>query len=1117
VASIVAVHHHFLPTGGRGIACYLGRFASAWLNRNNYDGRSNWTSSETVCSTSVTVKATINGINLGSLTNTDVPGDVNRGIMKWTLPSLPDGLHNALFTITSGGNGIEDSVAMKVAIASAGYERIVTTSCYNNEGSDKSILDISEVTGFPEDDFPVGGGIPLVGAASPVFRQMTADMPHIWMHLDDWCYSSLTNTGNDWGSPASLTDSNDDSSQPVYSISATGTNVIADQGAENGFVNAIQNSDPRRTADWWHQGWYAHFESAIRRPDIQNFIKTTGAALCRQLGDNEFINDGNPSWWTAKYLPQSSSNRIRFTEMSAGVGNPYTTSNIDPSDFSIASNATAQAESNLIWREFRKAWQMYALDFNPPPLTTVANVPWIVRELQASSYPDLNYSANDYVPMSFKLDLGHTLIISPDFMTCQDLRPIEANNSVDNITITNNFISRLNGNTQFNTGGTPRALESPLGTAQDVVFRSAITAAANQNKNIFIASPKEFGSPSNGNQDALPVSAVNWVDDMVNTFIPALPVSVVLAGGDQHWLTAWKTNNFLQVGMSPCGSQGSSSEVGQGGELLDSTFNMTFPTNHVNLRIRPSWVDTDGYEDYNGRRYGYARFVCLQGSIYAEGLDNRGENYLETQLINRGGITATGNPLPLYGTLSMATKTWTQYASGSLSEGGPNNPSWIFGLQRIINEVKQGSQGFPVVLDSNNTVEAFITGVQESYAGTGGYSFSIVFDPVLSNAVGFTESDSTTRPVGDVLPRSASIQFENVVDGTTFTVSDLSSYTKSTGGPRQDSSLVVENATYELENLTSPALLSASAGLKSFIKLSTSTTTNELNPHNAFISQTDVVSNFSSVVSSGDIILIFPGTGLFGTTPAYAGITGAYDSVNNIIPINGTPPTISGTVAAFVFDSDYIWIQASSGQTTASFQELTHTASADLPAKSLPANLQAACSNGLVDVWCPETNFRASCTYTDANTITFGAIKNIGVRAGVQAYGIDVGELVVLIPYVKINLSVDDAIITGSTVTSAIDAATFTASSNFTDFSGGNSLSGVTLTGNGCFVDDTGLVSIPDLTTISITNAVATFSGAANRIGDIPNGTVGRLSFEESGGDNRHFTVDVTVSNVTDA
>ena len=111
--------------------------------------------------------------------------------------------------------------------------------------------------------------------------------------------------------------------------------------------------------------------------------------------------------------------------------------------------------------------------------------------------------------------------------------------------------------------------------------------------------------------------------------------------------------------------------------------------------------------------------------------------------------------------------------------------------------------------------------------------------------------------------------------------------------------------------------------------------------------------------------------------------------------------------------------------------------------------------------------------------------------------------------------AVNDGVV--GTPTAAINAATFTASSNFTEYSGGDSLSGVTLTGEGSFVDDTGLVSIPDLTTISITNAVATFSGAANRVGNIPNGTVGRLSFEESGGDNRHFTVDVTVSNVTDA
>lgn len=113
--------------------------------------------------------------------------------------------------------------------------------------------------------------------------------------------------------------------------------------------------------------------------------------------------------------------------------------------------------------------------------------------------------------------------------------------------------------------------------------------------------------------------------------------------------------------------------------------------------------------------------------------------------------------------------------------------------------------------------------------------------------------------------------------------------------------------------------------------------------------------------------------------------------------------------------------------------------------------------------------------------------------------------------------AVNDGVVGSATPTAAINAATFTASSNFTEYSGGDSLSGVTLTGEGSFVDDTGLVSIPDLTTISITNAVATFSGAANRVGDIPNGTVGRLSFEESGGDNRHFTVDVTVSNVTDA
>lgn len=997
MASIVAVHPNFTPQGGRGITCYLGRFSSQWLNRLNYNGRSDWTPAETVCSTAATVEATINGTSLGSQSISDVPGDVNRGILTWALPGgLPPGKHTAVFTITAGGNGIEQSVTMAVAIALPGFERVVTTSCYYN-GYLTDAIDIEAVTGVPGDNATATSG-PLNGAGAPVFRNMTADKPTIWVHIDDWFYGGIINSANYWGSPASLTDNVNDDPIRLYNVANVGQGL--------GFVNSIQNANPARTASIGNQGWYAHAESAIRRPEVQAFIKETGAFFCKQLGDNEYINDGNPAWWVVRYNPVTSGSD-RFSDMSSGGGNPYVTAAFDPTDFSVVANATAQAEANLVWRTFRAAWEMYTGQFNPPLLTDAANVPWIVRELQASANPDASYNADDYVPFSWQLDLGHTQITSPDFLTCSDLITIEASNLNSNITQTNTFISRLSGNTQFNTGGSPRSIESPLGTAQDAVFLSLLQDAADKGKNIFLASPKEFGSQAGGNKDALPRTFVNWVDNIVNTVIPGLPVNVVLAGGDQHWLTAWKTNSFLQVGMSPCTGIGSSSSTAQEGMDLYTEFNMPFPTNYADLRVPCSWEN--GLVGYDLYRYGHAKFVFSPAGIEAEGIDNRGENFLNTQLVQDSGISATGSNLSLLGALTMAIKTWKSYGSPILTENGPNNPGICMGQQLLAQtDGYGGSEGFPLTLDSNGIDEVVVVGIAERGANVIGVITELGIDYVLSNAVGFTEFDTTTRPSGEVLPRSASIRFENVVTGIAYTISSLSGWAKTIGNSAPKIvSAANANLAYQNQLLTNNEFVAAIAGLKGIIKSATSTVANIFNVSSVFSGVTESETYLSNVVASGDIIVMCPASSTFlGTALEYYSASGGYDDIANTIPINETPAT--GNQAGFIFEPEYVWTQASTSNTT-----LTHTASSALPAKNMSAALQNALSVGLIELYVPETGLRAIATESSSNSIEFRAVKQAGLRGGSQAYDIAAGETVLLMASVEISVSIDDAAIAG--------------------------------------------------------------------------------------------------------
>lgn len=987
----------------------MGRFNSNWLNRSSYSGRTNWTPAETVCNTAVTVEAFINGESLGSVSKTNVVTDVERGICKWTLPNLPPGLHSAEFRITSGGNGIESTVQMKVAIPVPGKERVVATSCYQNAGGGVAASwqqTLSSITGFTEDNWGSNAGeSPIGGTCSPVFRDMGNDMPHIWMHIDDWCYASLTNTANDWGSPESLTDALDDS---VTSIS----------NVRSGGYTAVQNPSIGRDGTIANQLWYPHYESAIRRPDVQAFIKKTGAAICRQLGDNDYLNDSNQSWWNVRYRAATSGADL-FDDMSTSPGNPFVTNTFDPSDMSDSSIRQMQIEANAVWRTFRACWEMYCGQFNPPLLTETASPPWIVRELEANG-GDPSYSASDYVPMAWKLELADTTILSPDYTTCTDLHPIEASNGNSNVSLTNNFISRVNSNTQFNTGGTPRNIEPPTGTQQNTDLRAAMQTASNAGKNIILATPKELGSPGIGNIDGLPYRDVNWVNDFVNTFIPSLSSNVVGLAGDWHWQQAWKTNDYLQVGMSPCSLIGTSSQSDNAGNTLGTTFNMVTPTNYSYLGQAPISYDfANG--GYDAERYGYARLFCSSGGIQVEGRDNRKESFLLTHNVN-SSISATGGSFTTEGILStMAVKSFTLYASPVVTEAGPNNAGIYLGYNPTsLTSAWGAGEGFPFELDSNGSAQVFVEGINERFQSATstpeGNAFELIVDPEKGNATGFAEKDDTTQPTGNALPRSASITLTSTITGgTSFSIADLSTYTKELTGsaPRTSNNNLAYNKAVSAPQIAGGAV----SCFKGVAKVSPSANAGEIVLHPTMTSgaggETNHIDYLEAAVSVGDYVMTW-----FNLLDSlrFDEITTAYDAsdtstvtsgaaANTVLQCSGyTAGAITnGASAALIVGGDYLKVA-------------TATVAGQLQfSGALPQAIRDCADNQQLEIWVPETGLRVLCSSSPSTTsLDFEMIKSPAQRSGTYGIDIQLGETAILIPQVKIVATIDDAAIAAS-------------------------------------------------------------------------------------------------------
>lgn len=320
-------------------------------------------------------------------------------------------------------------------------------------------------------------------------------------------------------------------------------------------------------------------------------------------------------------------------------------------------------------------------------------------------------------------------------------------------------------------------------------------------------------------------------------------------------------------------------------------------------------------------------------------------------------------------------------------------------------------EGFPLMLDDNDVLQLKVLGLSDRFVnGRGGVTTELLFDHILSQATGFNENDTTTRPTGEVLPSTASITLTDVVDGTTYSIQSTTGWTKdnsSNAAPRMNSTPASENVFYHSAALTSGGIISAMAGIKGVYKVAAGTAIQFLNAHTQFTSAT-METYLGNVIASGDIFWYIDANGFLTQTPELYSATGAYDATNDRVPVNETA-TVANGQSFLVIDPDYVWVQSS-----ATANVLEHTASTALPAKNLSAAIQSACSNSLMELWVPATGLRAITTYTDSNTINFQTIKSAGIRSGAQITDIAVGETVMLVAHVEIEVSIDDSGIASS-------------------------------------------------------------------------------------------------------
>ena len=738
--AIVSAWHCKPNDGDRKLVVMLGRRSSTELNAIRYKGSTSWTASDTAWSSttdasgntsadSVTVQLTING-GTQSLTITNPDEDSQRMIRAFTLPSLAAGIHPYRLEITSGAaSGVGDLVFGFVVVAKSSAARIVATSCFQS-GTPAALLDediaAGWFTGDAHDNAITSEVAPVNGSAAPLLRKMLAEQPTHWFHVDDAVYVGLTQPPTkDESPPLTLTDTSDDAPVDLYPMHQSNA----------GYTDSVVGASKSRNATAAQQMIYLWYEYSLRRRDVFN-ANLQGAEYYRVIGDNDVYNDFDMSWWSLAFNPASGGQR--FDGMTTAAGDPYLTATFNPADFTNATNRANQIEANTYWRLLRSVWELYANQFAPPALTTTSQPPWIVDQLQASAGADPDYEASDYIPFNWKYDLGHTSVIAWDFFTSQDLNEITTDSSLN--PVTNNYIQLNAANTHYldGSGGNLRAIESPLGDANDSALLGQLATEQAAGNNVILLLPKEMGSLGRGNRDGLWRRNPEWIKSFYNSTIAGLSRPVLGIAGDWHIPSGIKNSKFLQLGVSPSSPITLSTTPAAGDDWDSLSFNISGVTDTIsNITLNPSWTldaDTTGNDLY---RFSYVGAVCESGSISAYQVDQRGSEVVTLHKLT-SSITATGGSLPLSGVFNMAKDT----IRSVLGEQGTFDGVGI--LCSGSGQQLAGGSVYHPLQRSNGTIACIIVGAANRSTGPSGNR-----GPVFSVLVGSGDITSAATTLVD--------------------------------------------------------------------------------------------------------------------------------------------------------------------------------------------------------------------------------------------------------------------------------------------------------------------------------------------------------------------------------
>ena len=623
--AIVAAWYAENNSGDDILVVMLGRRSSTELNVISYDGRTNWTPSETAWASTadasgnliadaVTIRLTINS-QVQTVVIPSPDTDSARMLRAFTLPDLEGGIHYPYtLEITSGAaSGVYTRVEGRITKASATQVRYALTACFGNAINNNALgEDLSAEWGYGGStyNYVTSGITPIAGAGAFITGRIADNDVTHWVNVDDGVYLSLLGTnGTDDAPPRTLTDTSDD------------TPVTLTQLRNLSYTDAVVNASVDRNATASAQMAYFWYEWSMRRRDVFNLC-LTGPKYFRMWGDNDCWNNWDHSWWLWQ--------KTAMSGLTTPAGDPETTATFNPADFSNSTNANCQIEANTYWRFIRGVYQMYFGDHMPAPESTTPQVPWVVRELQGSANADPNHSDSDYIPYTFSFNdgLGDTVVL--DFLTCPDLTPIDGQN----------YIGLNAGNTHWlnGSGGNLRVVESILGEANDSAFKALITGSSSAP---LVLSPKQFGSIGDGNIDDNWTKNPNWTQDWYNTVIASSTNPVLTFAGDHHCPSVISNAETVQIGVAPASWAGLADIPDTGEAFSDISINITGVTDSLsNNTVSPTWTLDNSTTGVDRARSVFGLAYRTSGGLYGTAYDHRGgkvaENYLFTSSISAG-------------------------------------------------------------------------------------------------------------------------------------------------------------------------------------------------------------------------------------------------------------------------------------------------------------------------------------------------------------------------------------------------------------------------------------------------------------------------------------------------